>query len=96
MNDTALPEVFGVALSIGAALAGRAMAMGLQRPVIGWALLWEVPVVIGMGIIGSGAADWLDLHGSRAGALIAVMGYLGPTGVMPVLQMLARRGGTTP
>lgn len=96
MNESAWAEALGIALAIGAAFCGRAMAMGLQRPVIGWGLLWEVPVVIGMGVIGSGAADWLQLHGSRSGALIAVMGYLGPTGVMPLLNMIARRGGTVP
>lgn len=96
MNEDGLTELIGTAMAIAAALCGRAMAMGLQRPVIGWSLLWEVPVVVGMGVIGAGAADWLQLHGNRAGALIAVMGYLGPTGVMPLVQMLVRRGGTTP
>ncbi len=94
MQDLDAGQTVGWVLAIFAAFWGRAMAMAMQRPVVGWQLLWELPIVIGMGTIGSGAAEWLDWHGAKAGALIAVLGYLGPGSMLPLLKMMLRKGAS--
>lgn len=91
MQEFDAGQTVGWALAVLAAFWGRAMAMAMLRPVVGRQLLWEIPVVIGMGTIGSGAADWLDWHGAKAGALIAVLGYLGPGSVIPLIRMVLRK-----
>jgi len=87
--DTA--QIIGWALAILFALWGRAMAIAVQRPVVGIQLLWEIPIVVGMGTIGAGCADWLEWHGAKAGALIAVLGYLGPSSLMLLIRLALRK-----
>lgn len=78
-------------MAIMAAFWGRAMAMAMLRPVVGKELIWEVPIVIGMGTIGSGVAEFMQLTGAKAGAVIAVLGYLGPGSVSLLVRMVLRK-----
>lgn len=41
-------------------------------------LLWELPVAIGMGIIGQGVAQHFNLQGWVSTAVIVTLGYMGP------------------
>lgn len=73
----------GMIVTFVAALFGRLMfhARAAQRGTRrfwSWHLAWELPVAIGMGLIGDGLATWLGLEsGARAG-FIAAVAYLGP------------------
>lgn len=91
MQDNDLSHALGFVAAVAFAFFGRSMAMATRRPVIGWPLLWELPVVIGMGIIGAGVVDWMDLRGYRAGALIATLGYIGPASIGPLLRLIMKR-----
>jgi hypothetical protein len=86
-----LAQASGLALAFMAALIGRAMATAVQRPALGWGLLWEIPIVIGMGLIGAGVSEYLHIYGNQAAALIAVAGYLGPTGIVPLCRVLLKK-----
>lgn len=44
-------------------------------------LLWEVPLSVGMAIIGEGFAEWLGLTGTAATGLIGALAYMGPRGI---------------
>jgi hypothetical protein len=60
-------------------LLGRVMTLArADRRPLGWSLLWEIPVAIGMGIIGSGMADFLNLQNFAHHAMTISTGYLGP------------------
>lgn len=63
----------------GLGMLGRmiALASTTRRP-SGWSLLWEVPLAIGMGVVGKGLADWLDLSGFPNYALTIAVSYVGP------------------
>lgn len=41
----------------------------------------EIPIAIGMGIIGAGVAEMMALSGMPAAALTAMAGYLGPPAI---------------
>lgn len=73
----------GTAL-IGAAL-GRAMfhiseARKAKRKFFGPELIWELPIAIGMALIGEGLAAYLDLSHPTSTGLVAALAYLGPRG----------------
>lgn len=63
----------------GMGLIGRllALATSARRP-SGWNLLWEVPLAIGMGVMGKGIADHLGLTGFPNFAVIIAVSYSGP------------------
>ena len=55
-------------------------------------LLWELPLAMGMAIIGKGLAEYIGLSGNAEAALIAALAYLGPRGTEALLAgWLARR-----
>jgi hypothetical protein len=60
-------------------LLGRlvALASSARRP-NGWALLWEIPLAIGMGVVGKGVADGLALDGFKHYAVVIAVSYAGP------------------
>lgn len=90
-ND-AVDQIRGYIAAIALAFSGRALRVAVLRPTITRALFWEIPVCLGMGIIGSGAAEYLGLHGRQAGAFIAALAYLGPTCITAALDIVIRRG----
>lgn len=66
----------------GLGILGRliALASTVRRP-LGWCLLWEVPLAIGLGVIGKGFADWLGLSGFPSYAVTIAVSYVGPRGL---------------
>lgn len=69
---------------IGAAL-GRAMwhvseARKARRKFLGPELVWELPIAVGMALIGEGLAAYLSLSHPTSTGLVAALAYLGPRG----------------
>ncbi|MBT9370258.1 phage holin family protein [Rhizobium sp. CSW-27] len=75
----------GAGLTLIGSIVGRAMwhvqqaRKGLRR-FFGPEILWELPIAIGMAMIGEGVAAWLDLVQPTSTGLIAALAYLGPRG----------------
>jgi hypothetical protein len=63
----------------GLGMLGRllALARASARPT-GWSLLWEVPIACGMGIIGKGVAEYLEVGGFQHYAVVIAVAYTGP------------------
>lgn len=63
----------------GMGVLGRlvALASATRRPA-GLSLLWEVPLAIGLGVVGKGLADWLGLTGFPSYACTIAVAYVGP------------------
>lgn len=86
-----LNSLFGGAVTtlIGA-VTGRLMyhsgevKLGRRR-FFGKELLWEIPVAIGMAIIGEGIASYLGLGQPVSTGLVATLAYLGPRGAEALL-----------
>ncbi len=81
----------GAGTALVAAVVGRLMWHAVEvrsrrRPAFGLFLVWEVPMAIGMALIGDGAGEYLDLTDSQTVALIAVLSYLGPRGICAALE----------
>jgi hypothetical protein len=70
----------------------RAVQMGKRR-FFSLHLLWESPTALAMGIVGDGAADYLDLTGKIHLAVIVTLAYLGPRGVESLIGVYVRRMG---
>lgn len=84
--DDLLQTWFGGAETtlIGAAL-GRTMwhiseARKARRRFFGPEIVWELPIAIGMAIIGEGLAAYLSLGHPTSTGLVAALAYLGPRG----------------
>ena len=86
-----LNSVFGGALTtlIGA-FTGRLMyhsgevKLGKRR-FFGKELLWEIPVAVGMALIGEAAASYMGLTQPVSTGFIATLAYLGPRGAEALL-----------
>lgn len=67
------------AVAGGMGFVGRllALATSARRP-SGWNLLWEIPLAIGMGVMGKGVADYFTLTGFPNFAVIIAVSYSGP------------------
>lgn len=75
----------GAGTTLFGALVGRAMwhvseARKAKRRFFGPELVWELPIAVGMALIGEGLADWLGLGQVPSTGLIAALAYLGPRG----------------
>jgi hypothetical protein len=75
----------GAGTTLFGALIGRAMwhtteVRRNRRKALGPELLWEVPVVFGMAVIGESAAAWMGYDSHIATGLVAVLAYFGPRG----------------
>ncbi len=84
--DALNTAVGGAATALAAAMIGRGMyhaqeVRARRRPILSWDLIWEVPLAVGMALIGEGLAEYWGLSRSVGTALIAVISYLGPRGV---------------
>jgi hypothetical protein len=51
-----------------------------RRKLFGIEILYELPIGIGMAVIGDGLAGWLGLQQTATLALVAALSYLGPSG----------------
>lgn len=56
-----------------------------KRHFFGKELLWEIPVAIGMAIIGEAIASYLGLTQPVSTGLVATLAYLGPRGAETLL-----------
>lgn len=56
-----------------------------RRRFVGKELLWEVPVAVGMAIIGEAVATYLGLTQPVSTGLVAMLAYLGPRGTEALL-----------
>ena len=88
-----MDEIWGYISAVFLAFFGRALALATSRPGLTWALFWELPAVVALGIIGSGVAEYMGLKGHTAGAVIAVIAYIGPRGISEVFQVVLRKVG---
>ena len=84
-------NLFGGAITtlIGA-LVGRLMwhsgevKLG-KRKFFGKELLWEIPVAVGMALIGDAAASYIGLTQPVSTGFVATLAYLGPRGAEALL-----------
>ena len=56
-----------------------------RRRFVGKELLWEIPVAVGMAIIGEAVASYLELAQPVSTGLVAMLAYLGPRGTEALL-----------
>jgi hypothetical protein len=89
----AINDGLGYLVAALIAFTGRMIALAVVRPPLSWGLLWELPLCIGLGVIGSGIAEHFDLHGHQAAALIAAVAYSGPAGLSAALRVVVRASG---
>lgn len=73
------------------AFVGRAMWHGSEvrakrRKFIGRELIWELPILLGMWMIGLGLGDYLALSAKGTAAVCSVLAYLGPRGAESVIE----------
>lgn len=70
----------------GAGILGRLMfharqvQMGKCKPLT-WALLWDLPIALGMGWIALGIASWLEVRHEVTISIALIVAYLGPYGI---------------
>lgn len=75
----------GAGLTLVGAALGRVMWHVQQarkgfRKFIGREIVYELPIALGMALIGEGLASWLNLQQPASTGLIAMGAYLGPRG----------------
>jgi hypothetical protein len=71
----ALGAVFGGVL-------GRLIAMTVNKERMSWAvMLWQLPVAIGLGVVGAAAADLLEIKGFPHLATSIAFAYTGPKAI---------------
>lgn len=75
----------GAGTTLAGAFIGRAMwhiseARKSRRRFIGPELIWELPIAVGMAIIGEGLASYWSLGHPTSTGLVAALAYLGPRG----------------
>lgn len=57
-----------------------------RRKLFGREVLWELPIAVGMAVIGESLAAWLGLSNTTRVGLIAALAYLGPRGAEVMLM----------
>jgi hypothetical protein len=88
----------GTVTTIIGAFAGRLMwhsgevKLG-KRNFIGKELLWEIPVAVGMAIIGEAVSSYFGLEQPVSTGVVAVLAYLGPRGAEATFEAWISRGG---
>lgn len=81
----------GAATALVAAFTGRLMwhageVRAKRRPVFCPALVWELPLAVGMALIGDGLGSYLGTSRDVTIGIIAVLSYLGPRGAGALLE----------
>lgn len=59
-----------------------------RRRVFSPALVWELPVALGMGAVGAGLAQWLGLTGQMRDGLVVCAAYIGPRMIEQAFERL--------
>ncbi|ULB10745.1 phage holin family protein [Cereibacter azotoformans] len=85
----------GAVATLIAAFVGRLMyhtseVRAHRRPFFGWELLWEIPVAVGMAVIGEALSRYLGLDSPVSTGLVATLAYLGPRGAEALIERLIR------
>lgn len=80
----------GAVTTLFGALMGRLMwhsgeVRKGQRRFFGAELLWEIPVAIGMAIIGEAFASYIDAGATVTTGIVAIAAYIGPRGAEVLL-----------
>lgn len=77
----------------GLGLLGRLIywSMHQERHPVGWSLLWELPIALGMGWIGLGVAEYFALGMNATYAATITVSYVGPRLIDIALLRLARK-----
>lgn len=83
--------VGGAFTAIVAALLGRIVWHGSEvskgrRRFFGVELLWDIPLVVWLALIGEGLSSYLQLGQPTSAGLIGVLAYLGPRGVEAMVR----------
>lgn len=81
----------GILTGLVGALLGSAMRHGSEvlsgkKKLIGWYLMWEVPIIFCIIMIGDAVGDYFDFSPTITAGLIAVMSSIGPRGVMLMIE----------
>lgn len=81
----------GAFTTLFGALVGRMMwhsneARKGRRKFIGPELVWELPVAVGMAMIGEGLSAYLSIAQPTSTGLVAALAYLGPRGTEVLFQ----------
>ncbi|SOC22123.1 phage holin family protein [Rhodobacter maris] len=90
--------LFGGAMTTAAAaIAGRLMWHSAQvrsgrRRFFGRELFWELPIAIGMAIIGEAVAAYFELDRTVSTGVVASLAYLGPRGAEALLTRVFFKG----
>lgn len=84
----------GAATALLAALMGRGMhhaneVRAKRRPIVSWDLAWEVPLAVGMAMIGDSLGSYMGQSREVTVGLIAVLSYLGPRGAGAMFERWA-------
>ena len=101
MSDTGfistINSVFGgAAATLIGAFAGRLMWHSAEvrrghRRFFSKELLWEIPIAVGMVLIGEAAAGYIGLAQPVATGFVALLAYLGPRGIDVLLATWIER-----
>jgi len=92
----------GGGLSFMWAAVGRLMFHARQvqqgrRRLFSKSLLLELPIALGMGMVGAGVADWWGFTGQVRDAVLVSAGFVGPRAIEQVferaLKFLDKKGG---
>lgn len=92
--ETIHRAIGGAGTALVAAFLGRGMfhageVRAKRRPVVSWELLWELPVAVGMALVGDALGAYLGASREVTVGLIAALSYLGPRGVGAALEKWA-------
>ena len=63
-----------------------------QRRFFGPELLWEIPVAVGMAIIGEAIASYMGVTPTVSTGIVALAAYIGPRGAEVLLSKWLARG----
>jgi len=92
----------GGSLSFVWAGVGRLMFHARQvqqgrRRLFSKSLLLELPIALGMGMVGAGIADWLGFTGQVRDAVLVSAGFIGPRAIEQIferaLKFFDKKGG---
>ena len=85
----------GSSLSFIWAAVGRLMFHARQvqqgrRRLFSKSLLLELPIALGMGMVGAGVAEWWGFTGQVRDAVLVSAGFVGPRAIEQVVEKLLR------
>lgn len=87
--------LIGPALSalVGVLMRHSQLAQRGERRFLSPHLLYELPTVMGMGIVGGGIGSYLDLAAPVVWAVASVLGWLGPQALGMIVSVVAEKAG---